>query len=376
MIFVFHILVFTIFLIEIHNFSIQGTKNFSNGNETRSVVMSEDVSEMIPDFFFKHNSHRKLTSNYTNHRKPNLKSNVFDKMLSDEMLSMKQQSHEKDMTYSPSILTWNKASIPTPTLELKQKWPVIEFLANSGRSENDSQENNDSQGETRHVGNSLVKNSENKVLGLRSLVHESLAQPHGLSVKKPHGACSCMMKSPTSFNHQTDPTKICTHTDKYEVASVPSSLPYTPYPAFYVPFQSYYVTAVTDDIYKYTYYQPYIMNNLNHRKKKKHRKTTTLVYSDDLYYDKEIDDYLGIDMKKDKHTHSKTKLHFYEDDKNKDPSILPDVTSDKFVEHTAEELNRIYSDSFIKKCFCTSSTRRGVKISLLSSLFACLHFFF
>lgn len=49
-------------------------------------------------------------------------------MLSDELLSIKQHIYDKDGRYL-SDRTASKSNVPTPTLEIKQKWPVIEFLS-------------------------------------------------------------------------------------------------------------------------------------------------------------------------------------------------------------------------------------------------------
>lgn len=49
-------------------------------------------------------------------------------MLSDELLSIKQHIYDKDGRYI-SHHSASKSNVPTPTLEIKQKWPVIEFLS-------------------------------------------------------------------------------------------------------------------------------------------------------------------------------------------------------------------------------------------------------
>lgn len=49
-------------------------------------------------------------------------------MLSDELLSIKQHIYDKDGRYL-SDRPASKSNVPTPTLEIKQKWPVIEFLS-------------------------------------------------------------------------------------------------------------------------------------------------------------------------------------------------------------------------------------------------------
>ncbi|XP_050343947.1 uncharacterized protein LOC126769297 [Nymphalis io] len=59
---------------------------------------------------------------------PNLKSNIFDKMLSNEMLSIKQHLHEKD-TISSSVYFSFKNNVHTPTLEINQKWPIDKLIS-------------------------------------------------------------------------------------------------------------------------------------------------------------------------------------------------------------------------------------------------------
>lgn len=49
-------------------------------------------------------------------------------MLSDELLSIKQHIYDKDGRYLSDRIV-SKSNVPTPTLEIKQKWPVIEFLS-------------------------------------------------------------------------------------------------------------------------------------------------------------------------------------------------------------------------------------------------------
>lgn len=73
-----------------------------------------------------------ILHNLTQTKSPNLKYHVFDKMLSDELLSIKQHIYDKDGRYL-SDHTVSKSNVPTPTLEIKQKWPVIEFLSNMNK---------------------------------------------------------------------------------------------------------------------------------------------------------------------------------------------------------------------------------------------------
>lgn len=59
-------------------------------------------------------------------------------MLSDELLSIKQHIYEKEGRYV-SDRTVSKSSVPTPTLEIKQKWPVIDFLSKLNKIKNPDQ---------------------------------------------------------------------------------------------------------------------------------------------------------------------------------------------------------------------------------------------
>lgn len=49
-------------------------------------------------------------------------------MLSDELLSIKQHIYDKEARYPPDRIA-SKSNVPTPTLEIKRKWPVMNFLS-------------------------------------------------------------------------------------------------------------------------------------------------------------------------------------------------------------------------------------------------------
>lgn len=70
-------------------------------------------------------------------------------MLSDELLSIKQHIYDKDGRYQSDRIA-SKSNVHTPTLEIKQKWPVIDFLSKLNKiKENDQYMNQE-------TGNNVV----------------------------------------------------------------------------------------------------------------------------------------------------------------------------------------------------------------------------
>lgn len=69
-------------------------------------------------------------------KRNNLKSNAFDQMLAEEMFSIKQHLSDMDMSDPSPVTKITKSHLQTPTLEIKQKWAVIESMARSNVIEN------------------------------------------------------------------------------------------------------------------------------------------------------------------------------------------------------------------------------------------------
>lgn len=154
MFFVFYILVFMIFqLSKTNSFSVkreinqdeqsltgnEKTFNIEGNLKTLEKINSKQRKDQDNSFIFlvtgdKLNNGSNaspylfhILQNLTQTKSPNLKYNVFDKMLSDELLSIKQHVYDKDARYV-SGRTASKSNV-TPTLEIKQKWPVMELLS-------------------------------------------------------------------------------------------------------------------------------------------------------------------------------------------------------------------------------------------------------
>lgn len=325
-----------------------------------------------------------IIKNLTNTRNANLKSNIFDRMLSDEMYSIKQQIYDKEITQTTATQTYNKISVPTPTLEVKQKWPVIEFLANFNNNiqhENykykDKLSTKMDYGERPEIhyyqeDNTGLKNNQSKVVELRSLSEEtSFHKSEGVYQHFDNNLCTCHQPNLyTTCSHRcTESMKICTHTPNA------TRLLYSPYPAFYMPYQSYMISEISDSQHRNEYYHPYVLNELKLPKKKKHRKTTTEYPDDDLYYDnhnekgssKYYDNPENDDALKKPYKKKKNNIVVNIDyDVGKDDKTEP--TTGRREDHEGKLFKNVIDDlhSYIKTCYCSSSSKKHF---VLSSLF-------
>ncbi|XP_028175779.1 uncharacterized protein LOC114364002 [Ostrinia furnacalis] len=341
-----------------------------------------------------HNILFQIIQNLTNTKAPNLKSNVFDKMLSDEMLSIKRHFYDKDVRSTTSVTTPTKNNPPTPTLELKQKWPLIGFTekpVNIIRNENSLKTNNkirkilpafkigdksdNIEEELQNVEKTIDKND--KVLGLRSLPEVRQPSHRNIYQQTEYKMCTCMKTNPSTCSHRcTGGSTACSHsTPTSNCLHCTQTIPqYTVSPVYYQP---YFVGMTTHVPYINAYYHPDVINELKVPRKPKHRKTTTPHIDKELYYDTDDpnsdqhkDNYdENLDYYEDVSKHNKNeekehtiKLHAVERDekgkrkhKHKNCHVKGD-TRKKLVQDIFDDLKTYYSDSVIKDCYCTSSS--------------------
>lgn len=301
-------------------------------------------------------------------------------MLSDEMHLIKQHFYDKDITTVASTKFLSEINAPTPTLQILQKWSVVELLnapyeINSENQHSQDLKENDSnkQLKSNKVNRQeiLTKNiSSDKVIELRSLSHH-LPSHESNRYEQNSQLCSCLESNMcTTCTHSTPDKNVnfCTHIEES------SHMPFI-YPTMYMSYQPIYWNSVTEIPYRLTYYRPEMLNDLNLSKKKKHRKTTSRNDQEYLYYD---------DSNRNKEKHMPKKIFSEYIAKNNDKEINDDiiinveydVESDKkinsgndiriherpfginkqrFVNNIVEDLNKLYRDSVIKKCYCSSS---------------------
>lgn len=330
---------------------------------------------------------------------PNLKSNIFDNMLSNEMFSIKQQLYEKnESNVSPFFITF-KNSIATPTLELKQRWPIEKSLSQTEDEHkkgniNNAYITNDQKNISSPIMDENDKDDDNKlndsihskVLGVRSFelpVHH-LEKPNNHQCTKRQ--CTCMKTNPRttcSFRCSDHIKKICTQTENYVAANPQCTrnvMPFTYYP-YYV-YSTLFLGVPTDS--STVYYHPDVTNELKLPKHKysKIKKPLVDLYvesDDNKYYDE--NEYLEYSDKenpkyakypKNKYEKEKTKIpknmktvYFIDFKEEEKPMLEVDkfndgylqaLDGDKFVEDVVEDLKVYYSDAVIKDCYCSLSS--------------------
>lgn len=328
---------------------------------------------------------------------PNLKSNIFENMLSNEMFSIKQQLYEKNETnVSPFFITF-KNNIATPTLELKQRWPIGKSLSQSKDEHKKANLNkvyitNDQRNLSSPKMDEYNKDGDNKlndsihskVLGVRSFdtmpVHHILEKSNNHQSTRRH--CTCMKTNPSttcSFRCSDHTKKICTQTENYVAAisqCTRNVMPFTYYP-YYI-YSTLFLGAPTDS--SIAYYHPDVINELKLPKHKysKIKKPSVDLYLEDDYNKDDENEYLenqysdeenpkNAKYPKNKHEKGKTKIpkvHFV-DFKEEKPMLEADkfndgylqvIDRDKFVEDVVEDLKVYYSDAVIKDCYCSLSS--------------------
>lgn len=290
-------------------------------------------------------------------------------MLSEEMLSIKQRFFEKDLVQSTTVKI-KQNSAPTPTVEVQQKWSVVNLFTNSvidEQSESDEvttfvEDKNDiiidseNSLETDLISDDLKSNnkSENKILELRSLPsarHAETNQNHAqvLPCANNHNLhaipkCSCSRPD----HHRC--TR-CTHT------VTDTSVSYSVYPLYLQPYQTFLFSDNLENPYENLYYHPKVVDDLKIPKKTKRRKTRPPPA--DLYYDdngsKEIDDDDGYSLRPKKKRPNIVMNIDYDlvDDKPKNSNCKKD-DGNNF--NLINDLNEVFHDGANKKCYCSQST--------------------
>lgn len=326
-----------------------------------------------------------INKNPTNTKAADLKSNVFDKMLSDEMLSIKKHFYKQDNIRSTiSVRTSTKNNAATPTLEVKQKWAMIGFTqkpVNVFRDEN-TLKNNDKiskllpgfiiggKSDDIERESEQVKGNE-KVLELRSLPNAV----HGRSCQgQRNKVCTCMKSNLcTSCSRRcTGAGTTATRSQSYGCSSTTQK-----HPISYIYYQPYFVGVTTQS--------PYVINELEVTGSKHRKSTKPCIYKEMYYYDSNVpndlpnkhngiyyDDYLDYykdverQPEKTEEVEDTMKIHMIEyDNEEKNKHIHKNEknnhhghlkTRNKLVQNLFDDLKNYYSDSVIKDCYCVSSS--------------------
>lgn len=294
----------------------------------------------------------------------NLKSNFFDKMLSNEMLSIKQHIYEKDSSYGSTVYLTFRNSVQTPTLEIKQKWLLEKSLVMPNNNITLENFTSFSLGTNKPIVKPRKKAIEHEKRNLDDIpsdIDEETFLPDIHTTRKlpktEHGShCNCTRASflTTCSRHQSEKeivssVKTCFHSTKVSIMK-PVSITYYPY---YL-YSPYFVGVTTD----------YAYNNY-----KKHSK---MPYNYDIYlegrgessYDEDKYKIYGINKYKKKYK-KYPKIYSVKYDEQVDTTEATDlskklsksnlkiVNRDEFVNEVVEDLKDYYSDVVIKDCYCS-----------------------
>ncbi|KAJ0178898.1 hypothetical protein K1T71_005673 [Dendrolimus kikuchii] len=381
MFFVFYISVLIIQSLVINSYKIQRTSAAYLNGYSNKKEHNLKRTDTTPKIFTTRKPMFKTIQNFSKAISGDLKSNVFDKMLSDEMYSIKKHFHDRDTANGATIKLSTEIDAPTPTLQILQKWSVVELLNTLHEIDNVKQnfrELNENCSAKEVVDKEVNKEelvekniSNDKVIELRSLSHH--LPSHELNNYDQSSECSCLESNTcTTCTHRTTDrnVKFCSHTEKSTQMSFI-------YPTMYLSYQPVYLNPVTEMPYKLTYYQPNVVNDLKFTRKKKHRKTTSRDSEEDLYYDsndskgkhrlnKHYSEHRDVIEYKDKEINGDFIINVdYDLESNKkvvsenDIKIHErpyDINKQRLVNNIVGDLNKFYRDSVIKKCYCSSSS--------------------
>ncbi|XP_063619482.1 uncharacterized protein LOC134792173 [Cydia splendana] len=347
------------------------------------------------------------TSNLNN----DLKSNIFDKILSDEMLlSLEQRHDQRDSSKNPLPLS-SKHHLITPTLEIKQNWPIFKHINNvrdvdiidQNKLVDIKTKNHDEYldplpkseitSELKFEANKLAEHEElnrnkvlwvkpeinkssknipfnSKVIGMRSLPDLGVKEKCKCKKTNPSSPCKC---SGTSHNK-----KRCTHSTPNARAHECSRLgavtnhscsqgqpyqdfvtsnPYSFYPV-YVPY-TYFASEAPMIPYTVSYPQP-IFSDLKIPRKHKHkcRKQTTR-FEEDLYYE---------DNDSRERRPYDDNEYYHDSKKESTKGIVYDVNQDALIKEIVKDLKIHNNKDFVKECYCDSSVstcRSNIFVSIL-----------
>ncbi|XP_063377208.1 uncharacterized protein LOC134664469 [Cydia fagiglandana] len=400
MFFVFYFLVFAYFShSEINCFTQRSirTTNYVGGRE--EISNSRGAAQP------KGTNHK--TSNLNN----DLKSNIFDKILSDEMLLSLEHRHDQRDSSKNIPLSSKKEHLITPTLEIIQKWPIFkhinnvrgvdiinqnklvgiktknddEYLDHLPKSEITSELKLETNKLAEHeelnlnkglwVKPEINKSSKNipfssKVIGMRSLPELGVKEKCKCKKTNPTNPCKC---SGTSHNK-----KRCTHStpnarahecSRYGAVTNHScsqgqpyqdfvtSNPYSFYPV-YVPY-TYFASEAPMIPYTVSYPQP-IFSDLKIPRKHKHkcRKQTTR-FEEDLYYE---------DNDSRERRPYDDNEYYHDSKKESSKGIVYDVNQDALIKEIVKDLKIHNNKDFVKECYCDSSVstcRSNIFVSIL-----------
>ncbi|CAH2105457.1 unnamed protein product [Euphydryas editha] len=345
---------------------------------------------------------------------PNLKSNIFDKMLSNEMFSIKQHLFEKDVI--SSVYMSFKNNVATPTLEINQRWPIekvihkanvkpkfdnisIDKPTNNGEHYKNLIKLENKKNEQRNNHLNMQIETSKKVIEVRSFsVLPNNNLPSLSNMQQDKRQCTCVRHNQHKIcNHHdtgvSNTEKLCTHTEN-DLKLVPEctrtsdiysvSLTYFPYYAY-----PYFVGITTDSLN--TYYHPDVVNDLKLPYSKKYKKIKKPYIYEDFSKTKEsieIDDDDKDDDDENQYEyleHYKSKSKTNKEPKNKckknpkiftvnyDNSYIEDsnfpekiqngnikvIDRDNFVEDIIEDLKVYYNDAVIKDCYCSLSSLKN-----------------
>ncbi|XP_052749327.1 uncharacterized protein LOC116413289 [Galleria mellonella] len=396
MFFLFYILVILIInLQEIHSFALRENKFNRNVNSGKSQENFQDVRESNERNMLSTKPFFQIIQNMTNTKISNLKYNIFDKMLSDEMLSIKRQFQEKDLSYIPVQIITN-VSVQTPTLEIKQKWTAVDYEYTTTNYIRDVKNI------TKQIINAAVKEEDNaktanknvvdekltkKALGLRSLHHITAIPAHVSHLITSNKSCTSMKTNPFAIcsHKHTAISEKCTHTSgttkRPQCTQTLSSLP--TFSSMYVPYQTYFIGLPINTPNKHSDYYNDERDDYELKIKEKHK---TKPYNDaDLYYEETEDtvplkvidnnkyynyDYFNnkaVTLKPFKIDVSKNIINNvdYDDNAVKIDTINKDtinlnmdnLNQDKLVNDIVNDLRKFYSDIVIKDCYCSSESK-------------------
>lgn len=304
-----------------------------------------------------------------------LKANIFfDKMLSDEMLSIKQQIFETNAT-PVTVQLSSKRYVLTPILELQQRWPIDRIQSNKEKNLDFEKhmKNIDEIADAEEINEQESNFTSERVLELRSLSEK--LHKIDISTKSPRTPKQCLCVNGVERSH-TSIHKHSKHILGYKEDAYNSRNPdectrttstVSPYP-FYITYSPYFVGTVAD--YTNFYYHPDAINDLKipkHHKNRKHKKPVSEEIDDSLEDDRDYDYFGYEDNTKTTKTHknkttTNNKFKIIVHPTNEPEDSLDNrehfqvVDKDRFVEEIVEDLKTYYNEAVIKDCYCSSST--------------------
>lgn len=369
---------------------LQNIRNFNYHANVSDNIDTESGKRMEDDGTF-------VTIIPNTIKAPNLKYNIFDKMLSNEMLSIKHHLFDKNSTYASSVYISLQDNVPTPTLELKQKWPIEKLLLKSKIESINVKSTEETDYDrkvvvfppyssiTTTIDNQFHSERENidytkhKIIEVRSFSNKPVLHTKVPLVLRQKQICSCLKtnQDTTCSKHCTASEgcsrtkKVCTHTDEYKTCQSECTrtafnniMSITLYP--YYP--SYFLGVSTDP--PNIYYHPNVINELK-LPKHKHRhsnkpydyqleenekddKGENYYYEDtskDYYSDPSVTEYKNKKCRKCKYKYNQNLLQTVDFNSGN----LEVESKDRFIEEVVEDLKAYYSDAVIRDCYCSFS---------------------